>query len=407
MATVYNSSISLWECTTAPNSSDTHSSATHVVIIRGSTTPDDWIFRNTHLVWETARGPNATDTDSYANIVETYLSEVKTMLLKNQVGQDGKARIIFSGHSLGASLAEALYARTANVVFAKNCSTVGCVSFDSPGHPQTYDDLVFSAIDRDNIWSLNARPNIVNTLNKPCAGYMFFSCGLGSSVHFQDLFYLLGMFKTAVSLVAGVGLALFVIQESAVANHDMVGIIRFIEEFNIRQERAQDWPTHSQRIIKAMIATPLIAAVPPPDLRDHEETDSKPLTPSTPIDYDTLLSAAPSSFANFEQGKPYRIANLEDYSKMFPSSPDRDFVVLPLIGCTGQGKTSTLAKLLDNTLEGNQMERSPLNLLIDGGINSSPYPIIAHWKSVDHITNKGEPTQTTKTIRVFLLDLPG
>jgi hypothetical protein len=126
------------------------------------------------------------------------------------------------------------------------------------------------------------------------------------------------------------------------------------------------------------------------------------------------LPFAPETLSEFEKKKPYIVDSKGKFGKLFNDIEYPDFVVFPIIGFTGQGKTTTMAKLLDPTVD-SLLETSPLEPYVKNGTNNSTVPILLYWDDwvpaqENPVDNNGFefPASIEATNKkIFLLDLPG
>ena len=160
--------------------------------------------------WKLAWGSEAS-TKSVLKLYYSALKECCEELWESR--RKRKIRITFCGHSLGASVAEALHCNIKSEELKKSIhptldvQSIGAVTFDSPGlskqfrsevkHGFVEIDVVATKENTENsmkptsacdvIWTLNYQPNVMNLLYPPSTKF-FFCCGVEHNIYPPNVF---------------------------------------------------------------------------------------------------------------------------------------------------------------------------------------------------------------------------
>lgn len=130
----HSNRIWFWEVSRAGNKDPIFSPVQLVIVIRGTHTTEDWVHRN----WKLVAGVSGQHSDYENMIVKEYMSEIAAFVSATRAVRNKK--VVFCGHSLGASVAEAIHGK---VLYNKdtlpgNLRSLGSITFDSPGQPESY-----------------------------------------------------------------------------------------------------------------------------------------------------------------------------------------------------------------------------------------------------------------------------
>jgi len=344
-----------------------------IVVIRGSLSLFDWISTDRTLI----HAVGSSNIDKYADAVEKYKKKVDSLLQRTV--HNGSS-IMLCGHSLGASMAEALH-----VLYSRhrNFKSVGAVTFDSPGQPAEYrkaHGFTDQAISR--IWTLNNRPNIVNTTTAPCAKDFFYSCGLGRHIFLSDLAAL----GTTIFHERSIRSILSFAVEHVVLSHKLSDILKHIQSGCILREDACSWPVYSGSALRLLhsLVTKTVKPLP------HH---ANPL-PSN--DHVALENNYPQNLNDFVMSTPYKVP-FKLLKTLIAQCQESD-IIIPFVGCTGQGKTTTFGRLINSDLDV-RLTGHVLASHVGNGVNNSTSPILVYWKD--------KSLENDKKAKVYLLDIPG
>jgi len=320
---------------------------------------------------------------------------------------------MFCGHSLGASIAEALHCLfhssggySLKCDDSKRVSKIissGAVTFDSPGQPEAYRiDNSFTKNALKDIWTLNNRPNFINMLNPPCASH-FYVCGNEFTFFFVDIADMNLVVESFPALVLS---SAYSILKSLVVKmnegHYMAKISKCIRNRNFDASNPLIWPTYTGDVLRVVFRVGGILRLSPGYIvlryimENCWKTDTKEDVELSPTLHPAFndLAVFPSMWMEVEERKPYKIRTCEQFEQFFNNHCDQSYALLPLVGISGQGKTHTLAKMIDENVD-NDLTGSPLKKFIGEGVNNSLIPIIVLWK----VTASGE--------RIYAFDMPG
>lgn len=130
----HSNRIWFWEVKHTGNEDSVFSHADLVIVMRGALTTKDWVNEHWHLV----AGMFGQHSDFENMIVKEYLNVIIDFVGATPTLHNNK--VIFCGHSLGASVAEAIHGKAtfSRDTLPLNMESIGSVSFDSPGQPENY-----------------------------------------------------------------------------------------------------------------------------------------------------------------------------------------------------------------------------------------------------------------------------
>ena len=254
----------------------------HVFVVRGSFTVFDWAYRNIRL---------ALGSKRFCEVLDFYIQTVADYI-EILVKREKDLTVMFCGHSLGASIAEALHCKCNAGALYPGVYSVGCVTFDSPGQPEQFRSDKKNGFNEQSLkhmWTLNAPPNVINMLYPPRA-VNFYACGMGSQLQISDL---LSIPMSSVSaFLLGIGRAIL----QSTAGHCLDKIRIFIRMRYIGREHAESWPNLSGWFLQMcgiqempttvdpeMSECDAIPAIPIPAIPIEEQpSDSDKIEPLTP-----------------------------------------------------------------------------------------------------------------------------
>jgi hypothetical protein len=327
------------------------------------------------------------------------------------------AHLILCGHSLGATYAESIFvllqqpAGVWSAAQSRPWFSSEAITFDSPGQPSSFRIQHALLLPCMGVTTLNAAPNIVNTLHAPCADRLF-SCSPGSNVSLTRTLTLLR--DLSMKVITSLGL-------SNLRSHALLEIRQHLMDGSILEEQPRNWPTYTNQALQllshvgaacstwlrtapptieplVMRADPVPELGPPPEAAaamaipgpDAEELRRDPVDPAAPPP-GPPLSDLPVAFGQMEICTPYRIPNLAAWTRFTSMLRGTDRVLL-LMGLSAQGKTSILKVLLGLPFHDRRLR-------ITGGVNSTRQPIVA-------LLGGSIDAQGVRR-NVFVADLPG
>ena len=348
------------------------------IVVRGSHTVDDWVCSDVQLI-KAAMGMD----NNFEQIIERYFRFIREALDASKVNLRGgmPTSIIFSGHSLGACVAEAIVMRYKQNILElfPNCS-ISAVTFDTPGQPVSFRKRYLDCVNPPHIVTLNSVPNIVNTLNRPCASW-FYACGIGSAI-------------TPIAILSILTNSLLRrLFEVAIYSHQMTVILNHIEESSFHMTHVDLWPVFSGTILHfiPMLKNSLVLLL--TKFKTNQVIiPSPPNRPArTPLNdaIDVKENMRFTSVVEMEPMRPYTVSILEDFYLFIDGLGEND-IVLPLIGKSGVGKTSIMKKFLN-------LSPNDDRLLVGMSGCTTLRPIFAHVTTICEL-DAG---------KLFLVDMPG
>ena len=365
---------------------------TWAVAIRGTAYWRD-VRRDINLFWDSVR---PTVRSAFSRDAAEMVEAVRLLLDRHGI----QGNITFTGHSLGASYAEVAFFLL-NRAYGSSCNAV---TFDSPGQPQSYRRAINMPAALPGVFTLNATPNMVNTLNTPIAASAnLWSCNVGANISLVTVYELTTVIlKCLPSFPLRGALSLW---EQNTMKHQIKAIIDSIEVGDIHQTSATTWPRYSARIARWMFSDrPRTAELTPTPQRPERVASGngdarigsrtpRPMITSTAVD--SNIPDLPANPNDMEEKQPYLIRDPDGELDRFKEMLNRTgpAVAFAFCGLTNAGKTSSLKAILGLDFEDKRLR-------IRYNVNNTPHAIVTYVDSLD--LQSGRPAT-----KIYLLDIPG
>jgi hypothetical protein len=407
--------ISIWRCTKIPSWENTKYLNAYVIALPGTD-----VLQDIAIDINLALGKS----EEYNKEVQELRKDV-TDFLKTALPNVDTYRLIICGHSKAASLGESLHQTFQR---DKKFISHSAITYDSPGQPSDY-RRTWREEDKKEIYTLNAVPNFINTLNPPCAKNLW-SCGEGSAIKLDVLYsvssillcflkgsYLMTLQKPTSFILKQMSRCFLKEAKNNLNTHSLDHMEQFLKTNDITFEHSSRWPLYSGCAVQFLgdavnvVCSPFSAvkigfrtictsfigrdtkigaedkpsvAETLPDLEEdvpllfeEEDTQQRHNLPSLPIDIATMVPRIVYE-AKFENGRCPFFDQLTD-----------DDAIIPIIGLTGSGKTTLMSRLSKQSIG---------DFPIYNGSNNSIFPLVMIWKTHED----GGITR-----RIYLVDLPG
>jgi hypothetical protein len=361
------------------------------------------VFRGTHTLDDLAvdakmvLAADETQAALFNVVITKLLADVIQKLREPTVYPELQGKhLILCGHSLGATYAEAIFMMLEKAwpEPTKPWVSIEAVTFDSPGQPDSFRAVHSIVLPVADITTLNAVPNLINTLQVPCAMKLF-SCSPGSQIH------LTGLFAWLRSIISPAFLLSYLVRNTN--THALDEISRHVNAGTILSELPHNWPVYSRSIVKFVrnaistwtsavsgLFTTKTIPISLPAVNDPPVLAAVAPAPPRPSPPPVGLLELPSSLDGILDGNAYYISDASVWERFTTMLHLSDKVIV-LLGATGQGKTSVFKVLANLPHE--------FVLPITAGANSSLYPLIAR---AGHYVDDANVQRS-----VFAIDMPG
>lgn len=353
-----------------------------VLVIRGSHIVSDWI-EDIHLARAVA-GVTAAET-RFEDLIQGHYQQILSILetLPNLFeGFPERPFLFLTGHSLGATICEGVLALLSQNHWVRDRYVIRSVTFDTPGSPQSFRER--HPIPSEQLVTLNSTVNPINMLTRPTAA-TFYSAGIGSQVTPLMLWKLV-LKKSTQSLLNFFGKLLL----DNLMTHPMSSIRKEIESGNFVRESPSQWPLASRwlviqitRFLQNFDHQPEPQHIPPIPINPNHQTQRQ----IAHIQEAVQCPLLPLNLEDIQIGAPYAIPPTENFA--YPDWPrfcnllSSQDIVIPLVGMTTVGKTTTLKLLLGLPYDDRQ-------LVTGGGTNNSLSIYVGQYRP-----------------GIFIADLPG
>ncbi|PWN40432.1 hypothetical protein IE81DRAFT_325599 [Ceraceosorus guamensis] len=368
-----------------------------IIAIKGTSNIRD-LFQDGRLLLDTARPGrfNKWQRDAFA-----LRRQVEELLTELGVNLD-EDKVTFIGHSLGASHAEYLLhffrqrSRTQTNLYG--------FTIDSPGQPPSFRIETGMQGPLPNLTTLNAPPNLFNTLNVPVAQTLY-CCGDGPDVHLNIVWNVISTSYNFSADVAWFALKAF---GRYSANHYLKSIKDYLDDCDISETTAAQWPTYTNTVVAYIPILPSATAFqplapgpgpgprpprprppPPPTAAPHRP----PVARRPQEDDHPGLERLPGARNEMVTGVPYKCSGDGDVTR-FQSMLVGSDKVLALIADSLQGKSS-IFKVFVGLLFSDRRIR------VSRRANTTRWPIVA--KIGEFVVD----AENGKRRTVFLVDIPG